>query len=111
LQFELLALNGAVFSTLAIGLAIRLRRKPNDLQMGTIYTKLGITLTKRFADLPPGFTLREGLARARLSAHGIDWVSLQGEFDSYEAFRFGAGPQPSGHDSETLKLIRALGGR
>jgi hypothetical protein len=104
-------LNGVVFSTLAIGLAIWLRRKPNDLQLGTLYTKLGATLTKRFADLPPGFTLREGIARARLSARGIDWITLQGELDSYESFRFGAGPQPKGHNSETLKLIRALGGR
>jgi hypothetical protein len=110
-QAELLLLNGAVFSSLAIGLAIRLRRKPNDLQIGTIYTKLGATLSKRFADLPPGFTLREGIARARMSARGIDWITIQGELDSYESFRFGAGPHPNGHNSETLKLIRTLGGR
>lgn len=110
MQAELLALNGAVFSSLAIGFAIRLRRKPGDLQVGTVYTKLGATLTKRFADLPPGFTLREGIARARLSAGGIDWVSLQGELDTYEEFRFGDGPQPTGDNDETLKLIRALGG-
>lgn len=81
------------------------------MQMGTVYSTLGAILTSRFADLPPGFTLREGIARARLSAQGIDWVSLQGELDSYEAFRFGDGPQPTGHNNETLKLIRALRGR
>ncbi|MDA4126796.1 MAG: hypothetical protein OK452_06310 [Thaumarchaeota archaeon] len=111
MQAELLVVNGAVFSSLAIGLAIRLLRRTSDLQAGTVYTKLGATLTKRFADLPPGFTIREGVARARLSARGIDWVSLQGELDIYEAFRFGDGPRSTGDNDETLKLIRALGGR
>jgi hypothetical protein len=110
-QVDLLLLNGAVFSTLAVGLAIRLRRKSNMIQMGTVYANLSITLSKRFVDLPPGFTLREGIARARLSAREIDWVSIQAELDSYETFKFGNGPQPTGQYSETLRLIRVLGGR
>ena len=111
MQAELLAFNGVVFSSLAIGLALRLRRKPNVPQVGAVFAKLGTTLAKRFEDLPLGFTLREGLARARLSARGIDWALLQSELDSYEAFRFGAGPRPTNPNNETLRLIRALGGR
>jgi hypothetical protein len=111
MQAELLVVNAVVFSTLAIGLAVRFRRRPHENE-GTwvVYRKLETTLTKRFPDLPQGFTLREGLTRARASASGIDWVSLENELGSYEAFRFGNGPQPAGPNIETVKLLRTLGG-
>jgi hypothetical protein len=110
LQIELLVINGGVFATLAVGLAIRLRRKPRDFGMVAVYGRLGAALTKRFPDLPLGFTLREGLARARSYTPGIDWVSLEKELGSYEAFRFGGGKVPTGPNDETLKLLRTLGG-
>jgi hypothetical protein len=111
LQVELLALNGIVFSALSFGLAIRLRRKPPGPEdLGTLYRRLGYALTKKFPDLPSGFTLREGLARAHSSSPGITWHSLETELGSYEAFRFGGGKEPSGPATETLKLLRILGG-
>jgi hypothetical protein len=111
MQAELLVLNGIVFSALAIGLAIRVRRKsrgPEDA--GAIYGRLVFTLTKRFPELPTGFTLREGLERARPTSPGIDWALLKNELGSYEAFRFGGGAEQTVPNGETLKLLRVLGG-
>jgi hypothetical protein len=111
MQVELLVLNGIVFSTLGIGLAIRLRRKPPGPEaLGAIYRRVGYALSKRFPDLPQGFTLREGLARAHSSSPGINWTSLEMELGSYEAFRFGGGDEPSGPTIETSKLLKVLGG-
>lgn len=112
MQAELLALNLVVFSTLAVGLVVRQRRRIR-LRGGVdvVYWRLNATLTKRFPDLPPGFTLREGLARARASARDIDWATFEKELSSYEAFRFGGGLQPAMPGHETLRLIKTLGGR
>lgn len=111
MQAELLVLNGIIFSTLAIGLAIRLRRKsPGPEDLGAIYRRMGYALSKRFPDLPEGFTLREGLARAHSSSPGINWASLELELGSYEAFRYGWGNEPSGPTIETSKLLKVLGG-
>ncbi|MDA4127501.1 MAG: hypothetical protein OK452_09940 [Thaumarchaeota archaeon] len=111
MQVELLVLNGIVFSALGIGLAIRLRRKPpGPVELGTLYRRVGYALTKRFPDLPKGFTLREGFARAYSSTHGVNWTSLEMELGSYEAFRFGGRNEPSGPANETLNLLKILGG-
>ncbi len=111
MQTELLVLNGIVFSALALGLAIRVRRKSRGPEeLGAIYRRLGFRLTKKFPDLPPGFTLREGLERARPTSPGIDWALLENELGSYEAFRFGGSGEPKSPHGETLKLLRVLGG-
>ena len=111
MQAELLVLNGVVFSSLAVGLAIRLRRRPpGPEELAGVYGRLAFTLTKKFSDLPAGFTLREGLARARASTPSVDWVSLENELSSYEAFKFGGGDLPTGPKGETLKLLKILGG-
>ena len=111
MQVELLVLNGIVFSALGIGLVIRLRRKPSGPEeLGALYTRVSYALSRRFPDLPRGFTLREGLVRAHPSSPGINWASLEKELGSYEAFRFGRGNEPSGPANETLKLLKVLGG-
>jgi hypothetical protein len=110
LQVELLVLNMIVFSALALGLAVRMRRKSRGPEeVGAIYRRLGFTLTKKFPDLPPGFTWREGLERARPTSPGIDWALLENELGSYEAFRYGGGSEPTVLKGETLKLLRVLG--
>ncbi|HEV2138217.1 MAG TPA: hypothetical protein VGR53_05195 [Nitrososphaerales archaeon] len=111
MQVELLALNGVVFSALGIGIAIRLRRKPpGPEELGALYRRVSYALSRRFPDLPRGFTLREGLARAHPSSPGINWTSLETELGSYEAFRFGGANEPSSPASETLKFLNVLGG-
>lgn len=111
MQAELLVLNGIVYSILAIGLAVRVRRKSRGPEeAGAIYRRLAFVLTKRFPELPPGFTLREGLERARPASPGIDWALLRRELGSYEAFRFGDGTEATIPNGETLKLLRVLGG-
>ncbi|HEV2225872.1 MAG TPA: hypothetical protein VGR56_03595 [Nitrososphaerales archaeon] len=111
MEVELLVLNGIVFSALGIGLAIRLRRKPpGPEKLGALYRRVSYAMSKKFPDLPRGFTLREGLARAHPSSPGINWTSLEMELGSYEAFRFGGGKEPSGPANETVKLLKVLGG-
>lgn len=111
MQAELLVLNGIVFSALGIGIAIRLRRKPSGPEgLGALYKRVSYAMSRRFPDLPRGFTLREGLARAKPSSPGINWTSLELELGYYEAFRFGGGNEPSSPASETLKLLKVLGG-
>ena len=111
MQVELLVLNAIVFSSLALGVAVRMRRKSRGPEeVGAVYRRLGFTLTKKFPDLPPGFTLREGLERARPTSPGIDWALLENELGSYEVFRYGGGSEPTSPNGETLKLLRVLGG-
>jgi hypothetical protein len=109
MQAELIILNAVIYATLAIGLAVRLKVvRPIPVSAGESYKRLGAALSERFPDLPAGFTLREGLARAEAFAPGLDWGSLKLELNSYEAYRFGGASPPSGVNKETLRLVRAL---
>jgi hypothetical protein len=110
MQPELIVLNGIVFSALALGVAIRLRRRTRrPEEADEVYRRLALILSKRFPELPPGFTIREGLELAKPTTHGVNWALLKDELGSYETFRFGGGSEPAVSDGETLKLLRALG--
>jgi hypothetical protein len=85
--------------------------RSGEASSGRAYVELENALRKRFPDLPYGFTLREGLARARPMAKGVDWGSVERELREYEEQRYGGGA--SGHTArvETIKLTKVLGRR
>jgi hypothetical protein len=109
---ELIIVNAVVYAGLALGLVAKLSlRQKVKGGAGTIYSRLESSLKRRFPDLPAGFTLREGLERARRFAPGLDWHQLGEELRSYELHRYGADTAPANRSSETARLVRLLGGR
>ena len=72
-----------------------------------LFRQLEASLKRRFPDLPPGFTWREGLACARRLDLRLDWAEIDAAADRYEAFRYG-GAKPEPPDTEVIKLVRSL---
>lgn len=85
----LLALNAAVYATLLAGVVVLLRNRRPAPSEGATPQALTDAIRARFPDLPPGFTLREGLERARELNLGVDWHEVDTAFAAYEAHKFG----------------------
>ncbi|MGA2665530.1 MAG: hypothetical protein ABSF83_11345 [Nitrososphaerales archaeon] len=74
------------------------------------FGELGAALRARFPELPDGFTLREGLARARREEPGLDWNGIDRALVAYEGQRYG-GLSMLAPDAEAPplgELVRAL---
>jgi hypothetical protein len=106
LQTELLVFaSAAVYISLAAGLVV-LSRTPR--YVGDTFEALGQVLRDRFPDLPAGFTLREGLIRARQLAPELDWNEIDGALRAYEDYRYGGLPKTGDTVPALAGLISAL---
>jgi hypothetical protein len=102
-------LNLAVYASLAAALLQWNRQRipvPRDAR--TAFHLLEDALRRSFPDLPQGFTLREGLTRARQADPGLKWEDIDRSLAQYESFRFGDGSTPSLPIPEVMRLVRAL---
>jgi hypothetical protein len=107
LQTELLeGLVAAVYAFLVVGLVV-LRRKPR-MSIGGGFRTLGEVLRARFPDLPDGFTLREGLVRARQVEPGLDWGAIDQALIAYEGYRYGTLPESGASSPVVVNLVTAL---
>ena len=104
----LIVLNVVAYLLLAGGLIVFLRSAPR-VQVNS-FRALGELLRARFPDLPPGFTLREGLARARRSQPGLDWDEIERELGAYEGYRYGGLPDSGSPGPALAKLVSSLRG-
>ena len=100
--------NVAVYSTLALGVIVRLAYGGNLASEGlsafeTVYEES----RARFPEIPAGSTLREVLLRVRSNAPEVDWEVLEVELSAYEAHKYGAGPRPTSQN-EAGRLARAI---
>jgi len=84
-------------------------RSPSGFRERT-FRELAEVLRGRFPELPEGFTLREGLARAREAAPMLDWGEIYRALDGYEAYRYGGLPEPDSPQPALAGLVAALGG-
>ena len=63
-----------------------------------------------FPDIKDGFTLEEGIARARKSLkERVAWDEIERDLNEYEAYRYGNGPIPKTPGVEFLRLVKVLG--
>ncbi len=97
--------DAAVYVTLAAGLVV-LWRTPR--YVGNTFEALGQALRERFPDLPAGFTLREGLARARALTPELDWNEIDDALRAYEDYRYGGLPKTGAVVPALAGLISAL---
>lgn len=101
-----MAVDSLVYASLAAGLVFLLRA-PRQLRAGS-FSALGEVLRARFPDLPAGFTLREGLARARQVVPGLDWEEIDKELQAYEGYRYGGLPDSGAPSAAISNLVVAL---
>jgi hypothetical protein len=106
MQVELLAaLNVVVYGFLISGLVV-LARTPRLVENS--FEALGQLLKETFPELPAGFTLREGLVRAREARPELDWVEIDRELRAYEDYRYGGLPRTASSVPALSGLISAL---
>jgi hypothetical protein len=103
---DLLLLVGVVYASVVAGLVV-LWKTPRLIQ-DVSFKVLGEVLKTRFPDLPAGFTLREGLARARQEEPGLDWNGIDEALASYENQRYGGLPEQGAPKLALESLIMAL---
>ncbi len=107
METDLLALlDVAVYATAVAGVVVLLRRRRPTCDPS--FRALGEVLRARFPDLPPGFTLREGLAKAREAAPGLDWDGIDKALITYEGYRYGGLPESGAAPPVLSNLIYAL---
>lgn len=100
----------AVYASAVAGL-VMLRRVSRPAEVPS-FRVLGEVLKARFPDLPAGFTLREGLERARRAVPSLDWDGINRALVAYEGYRYGGlpdsgGPQPA--LSDLVSVLRRAG--
>lgn len=95
MEIELLiAVNAVGYGSLLAGSVVLLRERRSPRPKAPALEALTDALRARFPDLPPGFTLREGVGRARHLKLDIDWQEVDRSVSAYEGHRFGSS-QPS----------------
>jgi hypothetical protein len=106
----LILVNVAVYASIGVGVIHGRRRQKIIRPAGadTAFNQLESALNKRFPDLPQGFTMREGLSRAKSLEPDLSWDRIQRSLEGYEAYRYGGDQAPSGEQPELAKLIRKL---
>ncbi|MGD0638701.1 MAG: hypothetical protein ABSA72_11755 [Nitrososphaerales archaeon] len=104
-----IAFNVAAYASLA-GAVVQWHRQriPNPHDAAAAFHLLEEALGRSFPDLPRGFTLREGLTRARLAGLGLGWEEIDRKVAEYETFRYGGGPIPSLPQPEVMRLVKVL---
>jgi len=105
----LVALDAAVYLAAALG-AVAMRTRRGRASGAGSFGELGEALRVRFPELPEGFTMREGLARARREEPGLDWDGIDRALVAYEGQRYGGLPLPP-QEAEAPplgELVRAL---
>ena len=108
LETVLVSANVMFYASIAIGLVQAGRRKSKTAGVGTTFSQLESAMVRRFPDMPVGFTMREGLRRARSVEPDLGWDQIEVSLDGYEAFRYGGGPSPPAEQPELAKLVRRL---
>ena len=104
-----LVLNVAVCVSLGAGfLQWRRQRPPSASDAQSAFRLLASGLRRAFPDLPTGFTLREGLSRARLAGLNLRWDEIDQSLADYEAYRYGDGSAPDLPQSELMRLVKVL---
>lgn len=102
-------LDAAVYASLVAALVQwRRQRVPAPRDARTAFRLLEDALGRSFPDLPQGFTLREGLTRARQADPDLRWEDIDRTLDQYESFRFGEGSSPALPVPEVMRLVKAL---
>jgi hypothetical protein len=107
LETDLLALlDVAVYATVVAGVVVlRRARRSSDHPS---FRALGEVLRARFPDLPPGFTLREGLAKARDVEPALDWNGIDHALIAYEGYRYGGLPESGPSPPALSNLVYVL---
>jgi hypothetical protein len=104
-----IVLNAAVYLSLAAAVVQWNRqRTPRPTDARGAFRLLEVGLKRAFPDLPQGFTLREGLSRARHAGLDLSWDEIDRTVADYEAYRFGGEGAPSLPQPELMRLVRAL---
>lgn len=109
--YLLTAADAVLFLLAGLQLLGQRRRRLRPRTLPEAFLGLGESLKFAFPDLPVGFTWREGLARARNSAAGVKWQSVERALDAYEGYRYGRKAAESQDYSEVAKLANVLRGR
>ncbi len=104
----LVALNLLAYLTAAAGVAVLVRT--HAIVRDRTFGELGAVLRGRFPELPEGFTLREGLAKAEDFVPGLDWSAIYRALDAYEGNRYGGLPEPTASQPVLAGLVAALRG-
>lgn len=107
MQAELLiVLDLAVCISAGAGVVALLR--PTRKAQQSSFKELGEVLGKRFPELQAGFTLREGLAKAREVAPGLDWNAIDEALVVYEEHKYGGSSTASTPQPVVADLIATL---
>jgi hypothetical protein len=99
-------LDVVVYLSAAAGVVVLARRAREIKQSG--FNDLGALLGTRFPELQAGFTLREGLAKARQVVPGLDWSAIDEALVAYEEQKYGGFTMPSVPQPAVAALFDAL---
>jgi hypothetical protein len=103
-----------VYGALVLGMVLAVRRiRRAQINPTDAFSSLDLALNKRFPEIAPGFTFREGVGRARILGLEVNWESVDRALTQYEAYRYGEGPIPTDGSAEVARLAGILmkGGR
>ncbi len=104
-----IVLNLAVYASLGAAVVQWSRQRvPTPRDAAAAFRLVEDALRRCFPDLPFGFTLREGLTRAKLAGFGLRWEDIEKTVAAYEEYRFGGGPSPMVPMPEVMRLVRSL---
>jgi hypothetical protein len=107
-SYALALLNVIVYAGLAYQLLWKQKKKARALTMADAFKELGAALLAAVPGLPKGFTLREGVEKAKSLGIVADWGKVGGALRAYESMRYGSEPDPAADFSEVISLAESL---
>ena len=84
------------------------QRAPRPADSAGAFRLLETALKRSFPDMPQGFTIREGLVRARGAGLALRWEAIDQTLAEYEAYRYGGAPIPGRPPPELVRLVKVL---
>jgi hypothetical protein len=109
LNLDVLAtLNTAIYALLIAGVALLARRSALSNDPSQAFLTLAKSIENAFRDVPAGYTMREGIERARELGVKVDWTKVGLALERYESWRYGMAQKPSGGNSEVIRLAKAI---
>ncbi len=108
-NYLLVGANVVVFSALAAQIALRRRKKVVKApDITAAFKELQRALETSDLGLPPGYTLREGIGKARGLGLNVEWDSVGRALSAYEGEVYGGKKDQGVEYSEILSLSREL---
>ncbi len=106
--YALIVLNALVYAGLAYQLLSRRKRQVRAVTITDAFRDLGAALLASVPGMPKGFTLREGVEKAKSLGIDADWTRVGDALKAYESLRYGGEQSQPADFSEVVSLAESL---